>query len=82
MYITFRLASSGDSRDEIPRKGVLSRRCTQTSIIAGRKRRYMGSLGGALEFAEGPAVQGYPAQWREEQIAWCGAWEATLCTEW
>ena len=33
----------------------------------------MGSLGGALEFAEGPAAQGYPAQWWKEQIAWCGS---------
>ena len=41
----------------------------------------MGSLGGALEFAEGPAAQGYPVQWREEQIAWCGAWDATLYAE-
>ena len=42
----------------------------------------MESLGAALEFAEGPAVQNYPAQWREEQIAWWGAWDATLCIEW
>ena len=28
---------------------TVSRRCTETSIIACRKRRYMGSLGGALE---------------------------------
>ena len=60
----------------------MSRRYTETSIIACRKRRYMGSLGGALEFAEGPTAQGYPAQWREEQIAWCGAWDTTLYTVW
>ena len=60
----------------------VSRRCTETSIIACRKRRYMGSLGGALEFAEAPVVRGYPAQWWEEQIAWCGAWDATLYSEW
>ena len=60
----------------------MSRRCTETSIIACRKRRYMGSLGGALESAEGPAAQGYPAQWREEQTASCGAWDATLYSEW
>ena len=63
-------------------RGVVSRRYTETSIIAYRKRRYMGSLGGALESAEGPAAQGYPAQWREEQIASCGAWDATLYSEW
>ena len=60
----------------------VSRRCTETSIIACRKRRHMGSLGGVLEFAEGPAAQGYPAQWREEQIAWCGTWDAMLYSEW
>ena len=38
----------------------------------------MGRLVGALELAEGPAAQGYPAQWWEEQIAWCAAWDATL----
>ena len=42
----------------------------------------MGCLGGALEFAEGPAALGYPAQWWKEQIAWCGAWDATLYTVW
>ena len=60
----------------------LSRRCTETSIIARTKRRYMASLSGALEFAEGPTAQGYPAQWQEEQIAWCGEWDATLYSEW
>ena len=64
------IPDSQPSQDRPP--STLSRRCTETSIIACRKRRYMGSLGGALEFAEGPAAQGYPAQWREEQMAWCG----------
>ena len=60
----------------------MSRRYTETSITAYRERRYMGCLGGDFEVVEGPMAQGYPAQWWEEQIAWCGAWDATLCTVW
>ena len=47
-----------------------------------QKTSLHGKSGWSLGVAEGPAAQGYPAEWWEEQIVWCGAWDATLCTKW